>query len=168
MTNPALDGKRGISFDLSKTNTGIARWEGGNLVLVDEISFSEHRYFGAMLLAFEEFITATVKVGVGGVDWVAYEEANTRHKTHSEIHFAMVGILAMHCYSLDIPLFGVHWASVKKTLSGKGNADKEMMLAAAKQRWPEQGFESHDMADAAGVGLWVTQTAQVLRPQTPY
>lgn len=164
----SLEGKRGISFDLSKTATGIARWEGGNLVLVDEISFSDHKYFGAMLLAFEDFITATVKVGEGGVDWVAYEEANTRHKTHTEQHFGMVGILAMHCYSLDIPLFGVHWATVKKTLSGKGNSDKPAMLAAAKERWPEQGIETHNMADATGVGLWVTQNAQVMRPQTPF
>ncbi len=65
---------------------------------------------------------------------------------------------------------GVPVATVKRTATGKGNAKKEAMIAAAKRRWESgsdafrsdvKSIEDDNEADA----LWVAETARKLLPE---
>ena len=64
-----------------------------------------------------------------------------------------------------IPFYGFGVGAIKKHATGRGNSGKELMLAAAEERWPGAGIVEHDRADA----LWIlslgleTFTAESLR-----
>jgi len=95
-----------------------------------------------------------------GVDLVAYEDV----KRHS-------GVLAAHMYGAieaiikelcdahlpkPIPYIGIPVGTIKKHATGKGNAGKELMIAAAMGRWSDVKIISDDHADA----LWIWDVAQ--------
>lgn len=50
----------------------------------------------------------------------------------------------------SIPYHGLSVQEIKKHGTGRGNADKNMMMLAAGRRWPEQELTTSDVADA----LW--------------
>ena len=76
------------------------------------------------------------------------------------------GTIAAHVYGgflaqlraiLDtqgIKVVGLSVGTIKKTGTGKGNASKDEMVAAAKSKWPDQDIKTHDQADA----LWILET----------
>ena len=142
----------GLSFDLSKKNTGVAKWEGGNLAHVSEISFAGHTYFGDVLLSFHHWFNKTA-FSVSP-SWVAYEEIMVRNKLHGELHFGMVGVMAMACADRQVPLLGVNTMTMKKHVVGRGNCTKEEMVAAIVARYPEMEIPTHDVADAVAVGIY--------------
>ena len=86
--------------------------------------------------------------------------------TYEEVRRHM-GVDAAHCYGgfqshllafaelHEIPLTSYPVGTIKKLATGKGNANKEKMLAAAQERWPELNITSPDHADA----LWISQCA---------
>jgi len=82
-------------------------------------------------------------------DQVVFEEVR-RHKGVDAAHCygAIVGHLMAMCEERGIPYTTVRVSDVKKTATGKGNADKEKILAAAREKWPEHEFRSSDEADA--------------------
>lgn len=147
----------GISLDLSKRNTGYAIWGGTRVVQAGSHSFQEHVYFGDALLSFQHWLTHLMKrveqIDALGPDWVAYEEVMVRNKVHGELHFGMVGILAMACAGLRLPLLGVNTMTMKKVVAGTGKASKEQMVREVQLRYPDLGNIDHDVADAIGVGI---------------
>ncbi len=142
----------GYSFDLSKRNTGVAKWDFGNLASVHEISFQEYQYFGEVLLAFNRFVKRATFAQP--LDWVAYEEVMVRNKLHGELHFGMVAILAMRAAHLQVPLMGVNTMTMKKFVAGKGNCTKGEMVASVRSHYPEHDIPGHDAADAVAVGMY--------------
>lgn len=58
------------------------------------------------------------------------------------------GILLSTSSYYGIPLFEVSPSRLKKWASGKGNAKKEDMLQAARDRWPAERFDDHNACDA--------------------
>lgn len=105
----------------------------------------------------------------GGVRFVKFEKAliEIMEVMPPEIVFfervhRHLGIAAAHCYAgylamltttcekRGIPYTGLSVQEIKKFATGRGSADKELMVAAAKRRWPDQQIETHDQADA----LW--------------
>ena len=56
-----------------------------------------------------------------------------------------------------IPYRGIPVATIKKRATGKGNADKGQMIAAAKSRWPCHAFIDDNECDAR----WIAETAAV-------
>ncbi len=147
----------GYSFDLSKSNTGMAKWLGGNLAQVASVSFQEHHYFGHVLIDFERFIDETF------VDpsWVAYEEVMVRNKLHGELHFGMVALLAIACCEMEVPLIGINTMTMKKQVVGTGRATKEEMLETIRARYPEHYITDHDVADAVAVGIMAISMMEV-------
>lgn len=141
----------GVSLDLSKTRTGMAMWHDDKPVYLLSTSFTEYKYFGEMLAVFYNFVQEYVQPGER--DWIAYEEVRPKHKLHMEQHFGMVGILARACWKEQVPLFGITSGQAKKYLSGSGKADKDMMLEAARQLYPDLNVRNHDEADALAVGF---------------
>lgn len=66
----------------------------------------------------------------------------------SQVHGGLRAILEMWCKARSVPLRGYGVPRVKKTATGKGNADKAAMVAAAERHFPGQRVASDDEADA--------------------
>lgn len=60
------------------------------------------------------------------------------------------------CEKNHIPCEGYSPAEVKKAATGKGNANKDQVLAAAKVRWPLVNIVDHNQADA----LWILELSK--------
>ncbi len=78
---------------------------------------------------------------------VYFEEVRRHAGTDAaHVYGGLMGHLTEWCESHKIPYEGVSVGSIKKSFTGKGNADKAMMVAEARKR----GFEviSDDEADA--------------------
>lgn len=81
---------------------------------------------------------------------VGYEEVRRHIGTDAaHIYGGIVAVIASECESRSVPYQGVPVATAKRTATGKGNADKAAMLAAARARFGK--VESEDEADA----LWI-------------
>ena len=80
---------------------------------------------------------------------VFYEEV-AAHKgtTAAHVYGGFVAVLSEVCESSGVPYRGLPVGSVKKHATGRGNAGKPLMLAAACTAFGE--IESEDQADA----LW--------------
>lgn len=156
---------RGISFDLGKTNTGIATWVDGICTTTQGVSFNRTETLGETLLEFKEFVIGHTP---DGIDWIAYEQRMTAGPRmglrHLELHYGMVGILHMRAYQLQVPIISVPISTAKKALSGNGRADKDEMLAAANKRVAWR-VDSHDEADAIAVGLVALSRMQPAEPE---
>lgn len=66
------------------------------------------------------------------------------------------GAIKLLCRSRGLPTIVVPPATLKKYITGKGNADKQMVMQAVKKRWGKS-FTSNDMADAYGLFMFGTE-----------
>lgn len=94
-----------------------------------------------------------------GVDLVVFESA--RHAASNGaliVQSELQGVLKFWCeeQSPKIEYRGVSPSEVKKFATGKGNANKEAMIAAAVSRWPAVPIADDNHADA----LWILALAQ--------
>lgn len=88
---------------------------------------------------------------------VAFEEVR-RHMGVDAAHVygAIVGVIQAECELRKIPYYGLPVATVKRTATGKGNADKTAMILAAALRWGgEWDAKRENEADAR----WIAETA---------
>lgn len=114
----------GVSWDSGTWDLSARRHEGGGMRFL-----RLRRYLGELL--------ATQP------DALVYEEVR-RHMGVDAAHVygGIVAVLAAECESRSIPYAGIPVGTVKKHATGKGNADKEKMLAAARAKWP--GWDGDD------------------------
>lgn len=87
---------------------------------------------------------------------VIYEEIR-RHAgtTAAHVYGGIVAVLSALCEELSLPYQGIPVGTVKKYATGKGNASKDMMMQAARSKWPEVPAKMDDNeADA----LWIAAT----------
>jgi Holliday junction resolvasome RuvABC endonuclease subunit len=79
-----------------------------------------------------------------------YFEEVRRHKGTDAAHIygGVVAVLTSFCEDKGIPYQGIPVGTIKKHATGKGNANKEIMLAAAKEKWPEYDIKDDNQADA--------------------
>jgi Holliday junction resolvasome RuvABC endonuclease subunit len=66
------------------------------------------------------------------------------------------GVIKLWAEDNHIEYRGFSPSEVKKQATGKGNANKDKMISAARKKWPKVQIESHDQADA----LWVLDLAK--------
>lgn len=66
---------------------------------------------------------------------LAYEECVALRGDPSRVYNSMLGVVQAACERWNIPYRGIPVATVKRTATGKGNANKEMMIEAARKRW---------------------------------
>jgi Holliday junction resolvasome RuvABC endonuclease subunit len=87
------------------------------------------------------------------VELVAYEEVR-RHMGTSAAHLygGCVATIASVCEEHGVPVTSVPVAHVKQQATGKGNADKAQMVAAARERFSIEP-STDDEADALFVAL---------------
>lgn len=88
---------------------------------------------------------------------VAFEQVR-RHMGVDAAHIygGIVAVVMSECESRGIAYQGVHVQDIKKLATGKGNAKKDAMLAAANERWKlTLGPKDENEADAR----WIAEAA---------
>ena len=154
---------RGVSLDLSKTRTGVATWEDRRCTGVYDTSLKETDGLGHLVMQWRHELADIIPTV--GISWVAVEDVKPVNKNHSEIHFAMLGVVAEVCYRREIPLLRVTATQVKKRMTGNGRATKEEMVAAARDLYPMLNVQNDDQADAMAVGLFAIDMIDWRDPQ---
>lgn len=88
------------------------------------------------------------------IDAVAYEEIR-RHRGVDAAHIygGIVGQITAICEDRQVPFQAIPVGTAKKRATGRGNASKEEMVAAANKQW-ELALNDDNEADA----LWMAQT----------
>jgi Holliday junction resolvasome RuvABC endonuclease subunit len=90
--------------------------------------------------------------------FIAYEEVRRHLGTDAaHVYGGLLATLTAWCDEAKLPYIGVPVATIKRCATGKGNADKDAMLAAAQTRWPAADIRTHDEADAAWCAAYAAE-----------
>jgi Holliday junction resolvasome RuvABC endonuclease subunit len=73
----------------------------------------------------------------------------------------LLAILQAECEAKELPYSGIPVGTIKKRATGKGNASKEEMVAAAKLKWPGEIIVDDNQADA----LWILEAGRLILPR---
>ena len=146
-----------LALDLG-TTTGWAIRTAEGVILSGTVSFRPSRYDGGGMryLRFRTWLEELAE-DAGGLTSVWFEEVR-RHAGTDAAHTygGFLATLTSWCEQRCLPYQGVPVGTIKRHATGKGNADKPAMLAAARAR----GFSPADdnEADAIALLLWAIET----------
>lgn len=90
-------------------------------------------------------------------DFVVFEAP--RSMAHYSALVVLAGLTAIIedvCHECGVNCAGISPTAVKRHATGKGNAQKKDMVAAAKKHWPNVVFKDDNQADA----MWLLELAQ--------
>jgi hypothetical protein len=146
-----------LALDLGST-TGWAIRNSRCRILHGTAEFRPTRFEGGGMryLRFGKWLDQTLDV-TGGIDAVYFEEVRRHIGTDAaHVHGGLLATLTSLCEGHGIPYQGVPVGTIKRFATGKGNADKQAMIAAVRER----GFEPADdnEADAIAILLWALET----------
>ena len=146
-----------LCLDLG-TTTGFAIQTTDGAISSGTVSFRPSRYDGGGMryLRFRRWLDA-VADDAGIPEAVHYEEVRAHAGTDAaHIHGGFLAMLTSWCEQHSVPYQGVPVGTIKRHLTGKGNADKAAMITAIRAR----GFNPVDdnEADALAILLWATET----------
>jgi Holliday junction resolvasome RuvABC endonuclease subunit len=126
-----------LEFDYGTKNFSTQRWEGG----------------GKRYLRFEEWLDE-IKRTYERIDDVFFEQVVMHSGTApAHVYGGFLATLTMWCEKHHIRYEGVPVGTIKKYITGKGNASKEMVIDAVKQRG--YNVEDDNEADAMALALYV-------------
>lgn len=91
-----------------------------------------------------------------GIELIAYERVQGRFQNTVIINAELAGILQVIAIEKGIPLACYSPKEIKVHATGKGNANKDMMLKAAREKWPNINIIDDNQADA----LWILDLAK--------
>jgi len=146
-----------LALDLGTTAGFALRTEVGAIVS-GTVSFRPSRYDGGGVryLRFRAWLDS-VATDVGGINVIHYEEIR-RHLGTDAAHIfgGLLATLTAWCEQRSIAYQGVPVGTIKRFIAGKGNADKDAVIAAIRAR----GFSPADdnEADALAILLWAIET----------
>ncbi len=142
-----------LALDLG-TTTGWALIGRDGLISGGSESFKPQRFEGGGMryLRFKRWLT-DLKQCADGIDWVVFEEVR-KHAGVDAAHAygGFMAHLTAWCEHHQIPYQGVPVGTIKKHATGRGNAGKIEMIAAAKARGIEPVDDNH--ADALALLDW--------------
>ncbi len=142
-----------LALDLG-TTTGWALSSRDGLISGGSESFKPQRFEGGGMryLRFKRWLT-DIKQCADGIDQVVFEEVR-RHAGVDAAHAygGFMAHLTAWCEHHQIPYQGVPVGTIKKHATGKGNAGKAEMIAAAKARGFDPVDDNH--ADALALLDW--------------
>lgn len=120
-----------------------------------DLSAKRHEGGGMRFLRLDRYLVEVLDQHRPAV--VAYEEVR-RHVGVDAAHIygGIIASISRLCEQRSIPYQGQPVGTVKKRATGKGNADKQAMIAAANARWSISVVDDNE-ADA----LWVAETLRV-------
>ena len=142
----------------TKCGYALSPFESG----VWNLSVGRHEGGGMRFVKLRNYLTKTVggasQFGQSLVDMVAYEEVRGHKGTDAaQVYGGIVAIISEYCEWVKIPYQGVPVGTIKKFATGKGNSNKEAMLAAAREKWPEVDIVDDNQADALFLWAWAKE-----------
>ena len=139
-----------IALDLG-TITGFATCDNSGKITSGTASFKTGRFEGGGMpfLRFKRWLT-DLKARLGAIDTVYFEEVRA-HKGVDAAHKygGFVAHLTAWCEHHGIPYSGIPVGTIKKHITGKGNADKQAVITAVKNK----GFNPVDDNEADSLAL---------------
>ena len=146
-----------LTLDLG-TTTGWALCSRDGPINSGTVSLRPGRFEGGGMryLRFGKWLEQTLEI-TGGVDAVYYEAVRRHAGTDaSHVFGGLLATLTAWCEQNGIPYSGVPVGTWKRHACGKGNASKDDVIAAMRER----GFEPADdnEADAIAILLWTIET----------
>lgn len=147
-----------LSIDIGTTTGWCIR--AGSATVSGTIDLSPGRFQGGGM-RFLRFRAWLVEMHTQTPFRVVYFEEVRAHKGTDAAHIygGLMAILTSFCEEQHIPYKGVPVQTIKKFMTGKGNAGKPEMIAAARKF----GFSPIDdnEADAIGILLWALEQPEV-------
>mgnify|MGYP001110525960 CR=1 FL=1 len=147
------------AFDLGTTTGWAACFDG--MVRSGTWSFQPQRFEGGGMrfLRFRRNISELL-LGCVQPEMVVFFEEVRRHAgtTAAHVYGGFMAELTAFCDGHSIPYSGIPVGTIKKHATGKGNANKQAMIDAAKERWPDVVLEDDNHADA----LWILDCGMTL------
>ena len=150
-------GRTIMALDLG-TATGWALRDHTGLITSGTVSFRPSRYDGGGMryLRFTNWLTEIDRLS-GPIEAVYFEEVR-RHVGTDAAHVfgGLLAVLTSWGELRGVPYQGVPVGTIKRHVTGKGNAPKQAMIDAARAR----GFSPADdnEADAIAILLWAIET----------
>ena len=122
------------------------------------VSFKPSRYDGGGIryLRFRSWLDG-IAADAGDLAAVHFEEVRRHLSTDAaHVHGGLLATLTAWCEQRSIAYQGVPVGTIKRHVTGKGNADKQAVIAAVR----EHGFSPADdnEADAIAILLWAIDT----------
>jgi hypothetical protein len=154
---PPERGRTILALDLG-TTTGWALRGFDGLITSGTTSFKPGRYDGGGMryLRFTTWLTEIDRLS-GPIEAIWYEEVrNHKGVDASHVYGGLMATLTAWAELRGVPYEGVPVGTIKRFITGKGNADKQAVIAAVKA----QGFSPADdnEADAIAILLWAVET----------
>ncbi len=145
-----------LALDLG-TTTGWAMRSASGLITSGTASFKPGRFDGGGMryLRFSRWLD---EIGIDGLAGIWFEEVRRHAGTDAaHVYGGLMATLTAWAEIRGIPYAGVPVGTIKKHATGKGNANKDAMIAAAVAR----GFNPKDdnEADALALLHWVQAEA---------
>jgi hypothetical protein len=146
-----------LALDLA-TATGWAVRSVDGQILSGTVSFRPSRYDGGGIryLRFRAWLDSMAR-DAAGIGVVHYEEIRRHLSTDAaHVHGGLLATLTAWCEQNTISYQGVPVGTIKRFIAGKGNADKQAVITAVRER----GFSPADdnEADALAILLWAIET----------
>ena len=145
-----------LALDLG-TTTGWALHGFDGLITSGTTSFKPGRYDGGGMryLRFTNWLTEIDRLS-GPIEAIWFEEVRRHAGTDAaHVYGGLMATLTAWAELRGVPYEGVPVGTIKKHATGRGNADKKAMIAAARAR----GFSPADdnEADAIAILLWAIE-----------
>lgn len=156
-TPPPMPASTLLALDLG-TTTGWALRGHDGLITSGTVSFKPGRYDGGGMryLRFTNWLSEIDRLS-GPIEAIYFEEVRRHVGTDAAHAFGgLLAVLTSWAELRGVPYQGVPVGTIKKHATGKGNANKQAMIDAARER----GFSPADdnEADAIAILLWAIET----------
>lgn len=142
-----------LTLDLG-TTTGWALSSRDGLITGGSENFRPQRFEGGGMryLRFKRWLNE-IKQCADGLDWVVFEEVRKHAGVDAaHVYGGFLAHLTAWCEHHPIPYQGVPVGTIKKFATGRGNAGKAEMIAAAQARGHDPVDDNH--ADALALLDW--------------
>ena len=151
-----------LTLDLG-TRTGWALDDGNGIVTSGVVEFKQDRWQGGGMrfLRFRAWLEEIYRLS-NGFDQLLYEQVRRHSGTDaSHLYGGWLAILEVWCEQNSVAYQGVPVGTIKRFITGKGNADKTAVITAVRER----GFSPKDdnEADAIAILLWALETTGGVR-----
>ena len=159
---PSHPGGALVALDLGSM-TGFAIQLSGGAIVSGTVSFRPSRYDGGGMryLRFRGWLDS-VAADIGTIATVHHEEIRRHLGTDAaHVYGGLLAILTAWCEQHNIAYQGVPVGTIKRHVTGKGNANKAAVIAAVTAL----GFSPADdnEADAIAILLWAMETGGGVR-----
>jgi hypothetical protein len=154
---PGLSGRALLALDLG-TSTGWAMCLPDGGIVSGTVSFRPSRYDGGGIryVRFRAWLDG-VADDTPEIAAIHFEEVRRHLSTDAaHVHGGLLATLTAWCEQRSIAYQGVPVGTIKRFITGKGNADKEAVIAEVRAR----GYSPSDdnEADAIAILLWALET----------